>query len=63
MMRLTELEKKEWPRCAQAMYLRGEPGIGHMLSAVVAIGECPIAQYDKAADAYRAWLVFDEPKP
>jgi len=59
---LTAHERREFARCAQALYRRGSP-LGHTLSAVAAKGSAPIAQYDRAAEAYRAWLVFDEPKP
>jgi hypothetical protein len=61
-MRITDHEAAEFARAAQAMYKRGQNHIGHLLSAVSAVREVPLHQYDRAAAAYRAWLVFDEPK-
>lgn len=55
-------EVKEFARAASAMYQRGRNDLGHLLSAVAAKRIVPIAQYDRAAEAYRAWLAFDEPK-
>ncbi len=55
-------ERAEFRRAAQAMYARGQNDHGHLLSAVGAKGWVPTAQYDLAAEVYRAWLVFDEPK-
>jgi hypothetical protein len=61
-MTLTDHDKAEYARCAQAMYARGQNANGHLLSAVAAKGVVPIQQFDRAASVYRAWLVFDEPK-
>jgi hypothetical protein len=52
----------EWSRAAQAMYRRGRNDLGHILSVGAAIRVMSIGQYDRAAAAYREWLVFDEPK-
>lgn len=59
---LTDHHVAEFARAAQAMYARGENALGHLLSAVSAKRTVPAEQYDRAAEAYRAWLVFDEPK-
>lgn len=55
-------EVAEFARAAKAMYARGESALGHLLSAAAAKRVMPIEQYDRAANAYRKWLVFDEPK-
>jgi hypothetical protein len=61
-MTITDHEAAEFARAAQAMYKRGQNDLGHLLSATSAVRHVPIVQYDRAASAYRAWLVFDEPK-
>ena len=58
----TAHERAEWSRCAQAMYARGRNDIGHLLSAAAAISPLSLDQFYRAATAYRAWLVFDDPK-
>lgn len=58
----TEHERAEWSRAAHAMYARGRSDLGHVLSAAAAIKPLTLAQFDRAATAYRAWLVFDEPQ-
>jgi hypothetical protein len=44
------------------MYARGRNDLGHLLSGVAASSVVSPDRYDAAAAAYRAWLVFDEPK-
>lgn len=61
-MTLTAHEAGEFSRAAKAMYSRGANELGHLLSAVAAKKTVPLSQYDRAAGAYRAWLVFDEPR-
>jgi hypothetical protein len=60
---VTEHEATEFSKAATAMYARGENATGHLLSAVAAKRSTTIEQYDRAAKAYREWLVFNEPKP
>ncbi len=57
---LTDHESREWARCAQDMYSRGQNDKGHILSVRAAIGVLPIRSYDEATSIYRAWLVFDD---
>ncbi len=59
---LNDHEVNEFSRAAAAMYKRGQNDLGHLLSATAAVRTVPADQYDRAAAAYRAWLVFDEPK-
>ncbi len=56
-------QRAEFARAAEAMYERGENRAAHLLSAVAAVGYCPITQFDRASEVYRAWLVFNEVKP
>ncbi len=62
MIALLPHEVAEWSRCAKALYARGMNDGAHIVSAAAALRVLPIAQYDRAASIYRAWLVFDEPK-
>ena len=62
-MTTTAHQRSEWSRAAQALYARGCNAEGHLLSACATKEVLPIAQFDRAGEAYRAWLVFDEPKP
>ena len=62
---MTRAEKLEFARAAQAMYFRGQNDLGHLLSGVASVRDGVQIRpdvYDEAAKAYRAWLVFDEPK-
>lgn len=56
-MKLTAHEKKEFSRAAAAMYKAGRNPDGHLLSAVAAKSDVPAAQHDRAARAYREWLI------
>ena len=58
----TAHERAEFRRAATAMYARGANARGHLLSVVAALKVVPLAQYDRAASAYREWLVFDTPR-
>ena len=62
MMTLTTHARAEWSRAAKAMYARGANDLGHLLSVCAAKGAVPAYQYDRGAEVYRDWLVFDEPK-
>ena len=58
---LTEHQRAEFARCAQAMYAKGKNRYGHALSAASAIGYLnSAAKYDQLHHAYCAWLVFDQ---
>jgi hypothetical protein len=61
-MVLTSTERSEWSRAAQSLYARGANAEAHLLSACAAKSEIPIRQFDNAAEVYRVWLCFDEPK-
>ena len=61
-MKLNEYERTEWVRADKALYARGANAQARLLSACVAKGDVPLAQFDRAGQVYRAWLVFDEPK-
>ena len=61
-MTITQHEAAEFSRAAIALYARGQNELGHLLSATAAVRTVPLAQYDRATRAYRAWLTFDEPK-
>lgn len=61
-MTLTANEISEYQRAAKALYARGATEQGTLLSVVAAKKTVPTEQFDRAGKAYRAWLVFDEPK-
>jgi len=55
--------KPEFARFAQAAYAKGHKELGHKLSAAAALpyrAEMSLRSYYDLAEAYRAWLVFDE---
>jgi len=61
-MTMTRAEQLEFSRAAQALYRRGANDLGHLLSGVAASAKVDSDRYDRAAAAYRAWLMFDEPR-
>jgi len=63
MITVTEHDKAEWARCAQAMYAAGRNPAGHLLSMSAAYprnAQMDAARFDRVQAIYRAWLVFGE---
>ena len=60
---ITNHEKSEWSRFAQAAYARGDNATGHRFSAAASLptnAEMTVAHFDSLQRDYRAWLVFNE---
>jgi len=58
----TEHERSEWSRAARSLYGRGANAKGHALSVAATKFSLRVADFDRVASIYRAWLVFDDPK-
>lgn len=60
-MPLTQHQRAEFARCAQAMYAHGSNRYGHALSAASAIGHLDsVAKYNQLHHVYCAWLTFNQ---
>lgn len=63
MIELTTHEAAEFRRAAEALRQRGAVAEADLLANVIGrLDPVEVAQFDRAAETYRAWLVFDEPK-
>lgn len=63
MITVTQHEKNEWSRFAQAAYARRDNATGHRFSVAASLphgARMPVHQYDSLMRDYRAWLCFDE---
>lgn len=66
MITITEHEKTEWSRYAQAAYVAGRNDIGHKMSVAASLpkgAQMTVSNYDALMSSYRAWLTFNEFKP
>lgn len=60
MITVTDHERLEWARAAQAMYAAGRNRWGHWLSAAAALPWAfgmPVDRYDELQRVYREWLI------
>lgn len=62
-MHLTDHERSEWARMAQAAYNRSRSDVGHRMSVAASRSVLTVAEFDARAAEYRRWLVFDELTP
>lgn len=61
-MHPTTHERAELRRCADAMQRRGETAMAERMERVARFPWVLSTEFDPVMKAYRAWLVFDEPK-
>lgn len=62
MITITQHEKDEWSRFAQAAYARRLVAVGHRFSAAASLpngARMPVQQFDSLMRDYRAWLCFN----
>jgi hypothetical protein len=58
-MTVTDHERREWSRMAQAAYAVDRNDVGHRYSVASAIlKETDVRTFDALMNGYRAWLVF-----
>jgi hypothetical protein len=64
MIHITEHDKAEWSRFAQAAYAIGRNDVGHRFSVAAACTingqSMPVDRFDYLQGQYRAWLCFNE---
>lgn len=63
MITITQYEKDQRSRFAQAAYQAGKNIIGHRYSVAASIpngARMEVATYDSLQDGWRAWLVFND---
>lgn len=62
-MTITQHERNEWARLAQAAYNAGRNDVGHRFSVAASRPSAwrpTLAEFDRLQSEYRAWLVFNE---
>lgn len=57
-MTVTQHERNEWSRFAQAAYSVYRSDIGHRFSVAATRSTMPLAEFDSLQRTYRSWLVF-----
>lgn len=63
MITVTQYEKDQWSRFAQAAYAADRNAIGHRYSGAASIpngARLPVAVYDSLQAGWRAWFVFND---
>ncbi len=62
MITVTEHDKAEWSRMAQAAYSLNKNDVGHRYSAAASLPrdtEIDVKRFDELQEAYRGWLCFN----
>jgi hypothetical protein len=55
---ITDIDRSEWARMAQAAYNVYRSDIGHRFSVAASRSSMDLATYDRLQTDYRAWLMF-----